>query len=254
MKRYLPILSLLLFVPTLYAGEEVDRLLSEYGKIETVTCQIRRIKEGAAGKMRFLSRVYWTNEDQLHAEGISPLKRRTIADGTHLFQYMEGNPKGFSRPITELSEQMKFSLRFVPGTAMDNLLRLEGLEETVLVSDGEFAKQVGIQADEKYVVLSFDAANRLAGIYFFETAAQKKKLASYTYGNFNEVLPGVWVPFAHEIVVENDQVHFAETVKVDRFIANKPVAKSLFVASSFFDKDIDFVDDFAKIFPSNKEE
>jgi hypothetical protein len=36
---------------------------------------------------------------------------------------------------------------------------------------------------------------------------------------------------------------------VDRYVANEPVAASLFVASSFFDKDIDFVDDFEKIYP-----
>ena len=39
--------------------------------------------------MKFLSRVYYTNKNQLHAEGISPIKRRTIADGQHDFHENE---------------------------------------------------------------------------------------------------------------------------------------------------------------------
>ena len=81
-----------LFATASLAGEEVDRLLTEYGKIETVTCQIRRTKEGDLGKMKFLSRVYWTHQGMLHSEGISPLKRRTICDGTRLWQYVDGDP------------------------------------------------------------------------------------------------------------------------------------------------------------------
>ena len=34
------VLSLLILAPIAYAGKEVDRLLAEYSKIESVTCQI----------------------------------------------------------------------------------------------------------------------------------------------------------------------------------------------------------------------
>ena len=117
-KLLFPILSIILLSTSAHAGKEVDRLLAEYSNIETVSCQIRRTKEGAAGKIKFMSRVYYTNKNQIHAEGITPVKRRTIADGKRLYQYVEGDPKGFSRPIEELSEQMRISLQFVPGTAM----------------------------------------------------------------------------------------------------------------------------------------
>lgn len=241
-------LALLLFTSSVHAGKEVDRLLAEYANIETVTCQVRRTKEGAAGKIKFLSRVYYTNKNQIHAEGITPIKRRTIADGKYLYQYVEGNPKGFSRPIEELSDQMRISLQLVPGTAMDHLLRLKGKEETALPASEEAVKRIGIQTDTNYVILLFDAQNRLAGIDFFKTAAMKNKYADYNYFNFSEVIPGIWVPFSHQAKINNPEINFSETVKIDRFIVNNPIAESLFITSSFFDKNIDFVDDFAKIF------
>jgi len=240
----------LCFVSSVHAGKEIDRLLSEYGKIETATCKIRRTKEGAAGKIKFLSRVYFTNQNKIHAEKLTPVKQRTIADGTTLYQYTDGsNNKGFSRPISELSEQMQISLHLVPGTAMDHLLRLKGLEETVLEPTEGAAKRVGIQAESKYVVLRFDQMDRLVGIDFFETKAMAAKLATYEYSDFSEVIPGTWIPFTHRATVYGDGREFSEVMKVDSFVANKPIAESLFIPASFFDKNIDFVDDFAKIFP-----
>jgi hypothetical protein len=233
----------------LYAGEEVDRLLEEYGRVETVSCQIRRTKEGAPGKMKFLSRVYYTNKDRIHAEGITPVNRRTIADGTRLYQYAEGDPKGFSRPIRELSEQMTISLRMVPGSPMDHLLRLKGLAEEPLPAAGGAARRVGLQAEKNYVVLSLDDKDRLVGIEFFATPEMSHKMADYRYADLTEVLPGVWIPFRHEVTMDAAPNGYRETVHVDRYVANEPVAASLFVASSFFDKDIDFVDDFEKIYP-----
>jgi len=99
-------LSILVLLPSARAGKEVDRLLKEYSRINTVSCRMRRTVEQMAGKVKFLSRVYYTNKDQLHAENLTPIKRRTIADGTRLYQYGEGDPKGFSRPVEGLSEQM----------------------------------------------------------------------------------------------------------------------------------------------------
>jgi outer membrane lipoprotein-sorting protein len=230
-----------------HAGQEVDRLLSEYGKIETVTCQIRRTRSGDSGKVKFLSRVYWTNGDKIHAEGVTPFKRRTIADGKRLFQYVEGSSKGFSRTVEALSEPMLISLRFVPGTAMDHLLHLKDAKETILSPEEKAPKRVGIETDKNYVVLLFDAQDRLTRIDFFKTPAMKELNGTYQYRDFSEVIPGVWVPLTHEAVVQSAAMTYKETVKVDRFIANKPIAESLFIAPNFFDKGIDFVDDFAKI-------
>jgi len=244
-----PALSLILLSATAYAGEAVDRLLDEYAKIETVSCQIRRTKEGPAGKIKFLSRVYWTYQNQLHAEGITPVKRRTIIDGKQLWQYADGDPKGFSRPINDLSEQMVISMKMVPGTAMDHLLQLKGLEEAELPPNEAAARRIGLQAEQQYAVLLFDDMNRLIGIRFYQTPEEKELVAQYIYRDFTEAVPGVWIPLTHEAGIHNEKLDFKETVKIDRFIANKPVAESLFIASNFFDMNIDFVDDFTKIFP-----
>lgn len=248
-KLFPPALALLLFAQSAWAGKEIDRLLNEYSKIETVTCQVRRIKEGELGKMKFLSRVYYTNKDQIHAEGLTPLRRRTIADGKTLYQYVEGDPKGFSRPIPDLSEEMTISLKLVPGTAMEHLLRLKGREETELTPAEGAAKRIGLQAENQYVVISLDADDRPVGIDFYQTAAMKSKTAAYQYSGFVEAAPGTWVPLTHASQVYGREAAMKETVKFDRFAANKPIAASLFIPGNFFDSDIDFVDDFAKIYP-----
>ena len=200
--------------------------------------------------MKFLSRVYYTNQHKLHAEKLTPVKQRTIVDGETLFQYTAGsNKKGFSRPIEQLSQQMKISLEYVPGTAMNHLLHLKGRAETALPATEEALKRVGLQTDNKYVVLLFNADNRLSGVDFFKTEAMETKIADYNYSDFSEVVPGTWVPLAHVATMSNDSITFTEKVKIDSYVANKPIAASLFIPSNFFDKDIDFVDDFAKIFP-----
>ncbi len=243
-------LALLIFSSATYGGEEIDRLLAEYSKIETVTCKIRRTKEGTAGKMKFLSRVYYTNQNKLHAEKLTPVKQRTIVDGKTLFQYTDGSKnKGFSRSIEDLSPQMKISLQYVPGTAMDHLLHLKGRDEITLPATEEAIKRVGVQTNNKYVVLLFNVNSRLSGVDFFKTEAMETKIADYNYSDFAEIVPGTWIPMAHVATMSNDQFNFTEKVKIDSYIANKPIAASLFIPSNFFDKDIDFVDDFAKIFP-----
>lgn len=228
-------------------GEEVDRLLEEYAKIETVTCQVRRVRKGPRGKVRFLSRVYYANDDRIHAEGIAPLRRRTIADGKRLYQYVEGAPRGFSRPIDDLSEEMKISLRHVPGTAMDHLLRLKEQEETLLTPSDTAARRVALETDDRYVVLSFDDKRRLVGIEFFASKSAEVPVARYEYRDFREALPGVWVPLKHEAEVRDGEAEFTEVTRVDRFVANEPVAASLFEPESFFPNGLDFVDEFADI-------
>ena len=78
-------------------------------------------------------------------------------DGRSLWQHAEGDPKGFSRPIDQLSDQMRISLEMVPGTAMDHLLRLKGMEESVLPADESGARRIAIQLEKQYVVMTIDA-------------------------------------------------------------------------------------------------
>lgn len=245
--KQLVLLITLLLASTLPASE-VDRLLNEYQQIKTVTCQIRRTVSGDAGNVQFISRVYWQNGNRLHVENLTPLPRRIISDGTNFFSYAQGDPKGFSRPVGELSEEMLMSLHKIPGTAMDHLLRLKGTSEQVL-EPAEGMRQTAYDTGNSYVVLRFDKMNRLVAIDFYKPSDRQVKTASYRYSDFLEAAAGTWIPLLHEatLTLGNGKT-FSETIQIDRFIANKPVAVSLFSPSAFFDKEIDFVDSFAKIY------
>lgn len=250
--KFLLITALFTCMPRLYAGEAVQQLLNNYSQIETVSCQMRRTVDGAGGKIKFISRIYYTNKDQLHVDNLSPLKRRTLADGTRLFQYVEGSPKGFSRPIDALSEPMKISLRKIPGTAMDHLLRLSELPETPLPAENG-APRIGIASEKNYAVLEFDSPDRLARLTFYKTEQMRTQIADYTYSDFHEVLPNLFIPFSHHALFPQGPDTYTETIRLDQFTANQPIAASLFIASNFFNKNIDFVADFAKISPAEND-
>lgn len=229
------------------SATEIDRLLTQYRQIETVTCQIRRSVNGKLGDIQFISRVYWQNNDRLHVDNISPVPRRIIADGTQFFSYAEGDPKGFSRPVKELSETMLISLQKVPGTPMDHLLRLTTCGEQVL-EPAEGLHRTAYTMEKQYVICTFDDQNRLIKIEFFDPGNHEKQTGTYHYSNYSEVLPGVWVPMLHRAEMKQAEDTFSETIQIDRFIVNQPVAESLFNPTSFFEKSVDFVPSFKEIY------
>lgn len=110
----------------------VAKLIKDYEAVQTLTCDLRRDNESGPDKMRFLSRIYYARPDRLHVENSAPIERTIISDGTNFYSYIQGDPKGFSRPVSQLDAEMLRSLRKVPGTAMDHLLRLENVPETEL--------------------------------------------------------------------------------------------------------------------------
>lgn len=239
---------LLLSVALSASASEVDRLLNEYKQIKTVSCKIRRTVNGGAGTVRFISRVYWANDDRLHVDNLTPVPRRIISDGKTFFSFAKGDPKGFSRPVAQLSEKMLLSLRKIPGTAMDHLLRLKGAEEISL--DGQDGiRKVAYHAANQYVVMEIDSQGRLVRINFYETEKRDVLTAGYEYSDFAEIAPNIWVPMQHHAQWNSpDGSSYSETVHLDEFFANQPVAVSLFDSSMFFDKDIDFVDSFSEIY------
>ena len=100
-------------------GETVrERLLRSYDAIQSLSCEIRRDMPLPDGQtVRMLSRVYYQRPDRLHVENFSPVKRRIVSDGAVFRSYAEGAPQGFSRPVSELNEEMLRNLRSVPGSA-----------------------------------------------------------------------------------------------------------------------------------------
>lgn len=237
----------MIFAGHAFAGD-VERLLGNYRQIETVSCKIRRTVDGAAGPVRFISRVYWQNGNKLHVDNLTPLPRRIISDGDRFYSYAQGDPKGFSRPVSELSEPMMLSLRKIPGTAMEHLLLLEGVpEETLAETNG--LRRVGYSSQNRYVVLGMDSVGRLTHLDFFKTRAMNEQIAAYEYSDFSEVLPSVWIPMRYQARLNAaDKTAVTETLKIDEFSVNSPVAVSLFDSSIFFDNKVDFADSFSEIY------
>ncbi|MBU0677630.1 MAG: hypothetical protein KJ626_05905 [Verrucomicrobia bacterium] len=237
----------LLTLPTFGAETLVDRLLSSYEQIETVTCAIRKTVQTPERDMRHLSRVSWQRPDRIHVENFAPLERRYVADGNRMFYYVTGDPKGFSRPIEELDEDWQMSLRKVPGSAMDHLLRLKGSPETDLPATDDFPVRKGYQTDRLFAVLSLDEKDRLVRIEFFKTPAMEKLTAQYDYEALEEPLPGVWLSALHKATIYVGDVQTKETSRFDNLVVNEPIPERLFIAEPFF-KGVEFVDSFEAVY------
>ena len=215
---------------TLRAETVAEQLIAGYERVQSVSCEIRRDMETSARKMRWLSRVYFQRPDRLHVDNSAPLPRRIVADGTNFFSYAEGDRKGFSRPIAQLDTDMLISLRKIPGTAMDHLLRRRGYA-----------------AAKTFVVLSLDASNRLIRVEFFATAEQRQKTAQYDYSAFQEVAPGAWIPCLHKGVFNLGGVESYETTRVNNLAVNQAIPPKLFDHDLFFQK-VEFVGSFEEIY------
>ena len=232
---------------TLRAETVAEQLIAGYERVQSVSCEIRRDMETSARKMRWLSRVYFQRPDRLHVDNSAPLPRRIVADGTNFFSYAEGDRKGFSRPIAQLDTDMLISLRKIPGTAMDHLLRLRGLAETNLPATAAFSVRRGYAAAKTFVVLSLDASNRLIRVEFFATAEQRQKTAQYDYSAFQEVAPGAWIPCLHKGVFNLGGVESYETTRVNNLAVNQAIPPKLFDHDLFFQK-VEFVGSFDEIY------
>lgn len=212
----------------------VDRLLAEYGRIDRISCDLRREIETDRGRVRFLSRIYWERGGRLHVDNLSPLPRTIVSDGTNFFSHVRGDPKGFSRPVAALDQEMAIGLVKIPGTAMEHLLLLRDAPETRLPpADGLI--RVGYTTPRLFAVLGLDGSNRLARLELFSTRDRSKRTALFEYTNFREVKPGVWIPLAHTATLDAGAGSMRETVRVDRLDSESPIAPNLFNPALFFE-------------------
>jgi len=228
------------------AGTVTEDLLKSYDSVRTLSCEVRRDMSGPGGKSRMLSRVYFQRPDHMHVENFSPLKRRYVADGTNMHYYIQGDPKGYCRPIDQLPKDWLISLRSVPGTAMDQLLRLRDEEEIALPAAEGFSVRYGYDLGTLFAVLSLDKQRRPVRIEFYHSAECTQKTAQYDYDRF-EQFDGVWIPLRHRAVLYLPEDEKRETTRFSNVIVNKPIAERLFDYKPFF-KGVEFVDDFEKIY------
>ncbi len=224
-----------------------ERVLKPYDSIQRLSCEIRRDMPMPGGEtLRMLSRVYYQRPDKLHVENFSPVQRRTVSDGQVFRQYAQGAPKGFSRPVAELNEEMLRNLRMVPGSAANLLGLLADAQEVALEPTAEFPVRAGYDNGKSFAVLSLDAQGRLARFELFSTPAMTDLQTRTDYSAFQEVAPGVWIACLQQSKVTLQGLERTETTRIDNVVANGEIPASLFIADGFF-PGVEFVDSFDKI-------
>ena len=227
----------------------VERWLASYGAVQSLSGEIRRDMPLPDGQlMRMLSRVYYQRPDKLHVENFSPVKRRTVSDGEVFRQYTEGAPKGFSRPVADLNDEMLRNLRMVPGSAANLLEVLTGTPEIALEPSDEFPVRVGYDNGNSFAVLSLDGQGRLARFELFSSPAMTDLHARTDFSAWQEILPGVWIACLQQSRVTVLGVDRTETTRIDNLAANGDIPAGLFEGAAFF-QGIEFVDAFDQIHP-----
>lgn len=221
----------------------VRKHLERLDAIRTLQCDVRKDVQGPDGRLRMLSRVYFARPDMLHVENHAPVRRRIVSDGRVFRSRVEGQARGFSRAVDDLSREMQIELRKVPGTAADHLLRLRDLEETVLPPNAEFPVRRGYAEAQVFTVLSFDQQDRIARVDFFDPSDRTTMLGEVVYSAFDEALPGVWIARRHDIRTRAGAVERTESTRFSNVVINESIADGLFDASAFFDG-VEFVNHF----------
>ena len=221
-----------------------NTLSSAYKSITTTSCLIRKTVTVNGRSVRWLSRVHYKTGGYVHVDNISPAKRRIVADGKDLYYHDASQLKGYSSPIPDLDPLWTISLKNVPGTPLEHLLRLQAIPEDVLPATTQSPLRRGYQAPKVYVVLSCDSSNRLASIEFFTDKTMTQRTTIYRYSKFHKVSDQCWIPTLHKATTTlPGQKPSSETKRFDNLAVNKPIPKDIFNASLFF-KDIKFVSDF----------
>ena len=241
----------LLLPRTARAGEAVQALLDSYASVPQLTCELRRdIQTPDGDTVRFLSRIWFQRPDRLHSENLSPMKRRTVCDGTTLRQYTEGLPRGFARPVAELEGDALTNLRMLPGSNSNWLEPLRDIPETDLppADDATSARRVACTNPGKsYAVLSFDESNRWTRLEMYTSPAMTDRLLLAEFSDFAEVAPSVWLPRRQRIDFSMDGAVRTETVRLDNLSSTAPIPAAMFDAESFF-PGVTFTDSFDKMF------
>lgn len=235
--------------PTARAGAVVKALLATYGSVPQLSCELRRdVKTPEGDSIRFLSRIYFQRPDRLHAENLSPMKRRTVCDGTTLRQYTEGLPRGFSRPVSELEGEALTNLRMLPGSNANWLEPLKDFDETDLPpADGATRRIACTSPGKAYTVLSFDGQGRWIRLEMYSAPDCSNRLLLAELDDFSEIVPGTWLACRQRIDISMDGAVRSETIRLDNLSATAPIPDAMFDAESFF-PGVTFVDSFDKMF------
>jgi hypothetical protein len=235
-------------VPSSQGSPVVEQLINKYAAIQTLSCSVQREMVGPQGSARFLSRLFYKRPDHMHVQNYSPVKRRYIADGERMFYHIDGDKMGFSRPIDQLNEDWLISLRAIPATPMNQLLRLRDGVERELPATDEFPVRTACITEKAFAILCQDTKGRLARIEYYSTEDLQVKAAQYDYSQFSEYGDGILLPLLHEAFLNLGAEELTETSRFGNVSVNSPLADQLFVAAPYF-KDVIFKENFEEIYP-----
>ncbi len=224
----------------------VDQLLAQYEQIESVTCDLRRDIMQDDQSMRWLSRIYFQRPDRLNVKNHAPLPRRIVSDGTTLFQHNRGQPRGFRQAVDELNEAMLLSLRRVPGTPMEHLVRLRGVPEIVLEGNEDHPIRRAYATANIYAVLHADEAGRLKRLELYDANDRSRLTGEIDFAAHVEVLPGVWIAMQQESRFLLSDLTVRETTRLSQYTVNTPIPADHFEPDHFFE-DVEWVADFSKL-------
>lgn len=230
------------------AATWAEELIAGYETVKSVRCEIRRDVDGGAGRGRWLSIVFFERPDRLHVRNTLPLKRTIVCDGSVFHSHVEGDPLGFARPVGELSDEMLLSLRRVPGTAMDYLLRVRGLPETNLPPVAPFVARRGYATTNRFIVFSADASNRPARVEIFDNTLMTNRLMRCDYSLFAEARPGVWIPQLQDSEATIGRDTIRETLHVDHLEIDPTIEKALWESDRWL-RGVTFTNRFDAIYP-----
>jgi len=225
------------------AGTVAEDLYRRFTALESVACEIRKTTRFENRMTRLLSRVYYQRPRRIHVENAAPSQRRIISDGERLYYHEQGNPRGFSQAISDLSGEWLKAIDNVPATPTEHLIKLKGIPEQALPDGPDGERRVGYAAgDELFVVLALDRPGRLTSIAFYTSATMEQLSAVYRYDGFEEVAPGCWIPLRHRGEIHlPDGTTVEETSRITNLSVNEPIAPALFNPAGFFDG-VEFVD------------
>jgi len=225
----------------------VQTLLNQYAAIESVACDVRRDVTTPDGTIRWLSRVYYRKENQLHAANARPQPRLIIADGNHMYQHTANEPRGFKRAIDDLDRNMRINLKRIPGTIMEHLLRLKDTPETVLEPSSEAPTRRAYEAEHVYAILEADDQYRLLRILFFQAQDQNQKTGEIVCEQYEEVLPGTWIAKQHHATFYIGDNTVRERTRFTNYEVNVAIADEKFLPAAHFSDEIEWVDSFNKL-------
>ena len=217
------------------AQTRVDQLLTDYSRIMTMSCEIRKDSATPDGEGRMLSRVWFEAPNRLLVENFTPFKRKILCDGQNLYYYADDGNTAIQQPFNEIRDDMRLQTQSVPASPMEHLFRLKGLPETNLTATTQWPVRTGYTASNLYAVLCFDSTNRLAIVEFYTSAEMTNCYAKTVYSVFEQPVSGVWLPLRHETeITVQGQMKARETRRFSNLKVNQSVPADTFKHEKVF--------------------